>query len=388
MPAYRQKSYGRNEEVAALFQLFDSGKNVSMHGPRRLGKTFVLDRMVEQGRDYRYTCSKLDLAGCTDKDAALCTICEAIEQHRSGFTNKLDTMLSRARHFWRPDKSTTLEESAVHFDWEKHLEKLLSQLHKDAHTYWALLIDELPIFLKALHDTGDQGLLAARNFMNLLARFMSTYPNIRWLMTGSIGIMPLAKVGQYQGVLAKFHPYTLRPLTQDQAVDFVVDLPKNGQHQHRARITQEEAVAIVQAVSWRSAYYLEAFAHYLPQTPQTEEKAVQQNIEEAQLAMITDTSAATFATWEEHITKHHSKNQRLSFDCLAALCKTEQGLSIDGVLSALAKPELSRSQCLQLLIQLCDEGFLFQDNPADEYCPYRFRIPLLRLWWHRYKPGI
>jgi hypothetical protein len=387
MHAYRQKSYGRNEEVAELFRLFDSGKNVSMHGPRRLGKTFVLNRMVEQGREYRYTCAKLELAGCTDINAALRMICEAIEQHRSGVTNKLDTMLSRARHFWRPSKSTTLEESAVRFDWETHLEKLLSQLHSDAHTCWAILIDELPIFLKALHDTGDQGILAARHFMNLLARLTSTYPNVRWLVTGSIGIMPLAKAGEYQGILAKLHAYTLHPLTEDQAVDFILDLPRSGQHQHRAEITQEEAQAIVQAVSWRSAYYLEAFAHHLPRTPQYDTPQVQENIEDAQRSLLADTNAATFTTWEEHITKHHGTDRDLSFACLEGLCQTEQGMSLDGVLSKLGKPDLSRSRCLQILTQLCNEGFLYQEDPSDESCPYRFRIPLLRLWWRRYQPG-
>ena len=44
---YTHKSYGRQAEVAALYAMFEAGRNVKMPGPRRLGKTFVLDRLVD-----------------------------------------------------------------------------------------------------------------------------------------------------------------------------------------------------------------------------------------------------------------------------------------------------------------------------------------------------
>jgi hypothetical protein len=37
MTHYRDKSYGRNEEVAFLYATFVAGRDISMHGPRRLG---------------------------------------------------------------------------------------------------------------------------------------------------------------------------------------------------------------------------------------------------------------------------------------------------------------------------------------------------------------
>ncbi len=51
MHHYAGKSYGRNAEVAAIYQMFVAGRDVSMHGPRRLGKTFVLDRLVDSAAD-------------------------------------------------------------------------------------------------------------------------------------------------------------------------------------------------------------------------------------------------------------------------------------------------------------------------------------------------
>ncbi len=40
MTDYAKKTYGRNKEVAKIFGLFKAGKDVSKHGPRRLGCEF------------------------------------------------------------------------------------------------------------------------------------------------------------------------------------------------------------------------------------------------------------------------------------------------------------------------------------------------------------
>jgi hypothetical protein len=45
MNPYHDKTYGRNLQVADLCRTLESGRNVSMHGQRGLGKPFVLDRM-------------------------------------------------------------------------------------------------------------------------------------------------------------------------------------------------------------------------------------------------------------------------------------------------------------------------------------------------------
>ena len=58
-------------------------------------------------------------------------------------------------------------------------------MNEDAGQRWVLLIDELPIFLKALHDRGPEGIVEARAFMNFVSRMREAHPRIRWLITGS-----------------------------------------------------------------------------------------------------------------------------------------------------------------------------------------------------------
>lgn len=259
MTDYAKKDYGRNEETKELFTLFSTGRNISMHGPRRLGKTFVLDRMVERARTHGYVCTKIDLAGCDCLDGAFKRICEAHEVHHTWFENFIVPVTSRVKNFLRPrpqKEHATMTQAILSQDWGACFERMLGVMHKDKQQNWALLIDELPIFLKALHDKGEQGVCEARNFMNELTSFMAEYHTVRWLVTGSIGIRPLAKAGLYESVLSKLETYSLETLSEDQAVAFVLDLPlpENRGLPNRALITGEEAEAVVQAVGWRSAY--------------------------------------------------------------------------------------------------------------------------------------
>jgi hypothetical protein len=277
--------------------------------------------------------------------------------------------------------------SFLNHDWGAHFERLLAAMNDDKFQRWAILIDELPIFLKALHDKGDTGLQQARDFMNLFSSLRSKCPHVRWLVTGSIGIEPLARAGNYMGVMAKFTNYTLAPLTEEQAIAFIQDQARTGQLPHRQEISTEEAKAIIQAVGWRAAYYLDNFASQLAGTPSTEASQVQHLIQQAQTQLLLDHHLTAFGPWEEHIRKHHGDKRKLSFDILNLLARDEMGMNIDALFGQLGQIDLERNFLAQHLQLLINEGFLFQseaNSELDEGGPYRFRIAILRLWWKKY----
>lgn len=389
MTDYTKKSYGRNEEVAEIFGLFKAGKDISQHGPRRLGKTFVLDRMVEQGRAHGFICLKVEIAGCTEPKMVFRRLCEEISSHRGIPKRTLGVITQRLAQVVNPrsEQAGQWYQPLLSLDWEKYLERLLGALHTDKNHQWAILIDELPIFLKALHDKGEDGVMQARDFMNLFSRLRSEHSHVRWLVTGSIGIAPLARAGNYMGVLAKLHSYALEPLTESQSIDFLQDLAQQGLPKGRKEITEPEAQAVVEAIGWRAAYYLEAFAYSLPANPETAPDKVQANMAVAMENLLKTNNEATFGTWEEHIRKHHALQQRpLSFGSLKAIASHETGLTLDSLHGSLGDPALARDVLRQHMMRLVDEGFLYQEPSGDDDAPYRFRLIPLRLWWKKYCP--
>lgn len=389
MTDYTKKTYGRNAEVADFFNLFKAGKDISQHGPRRLGKTFVLDRMVEQAGSHKFICIKVEIAGCTEPKMVFRRLCEEIAANRSVTKSTLSIIAQRMAQVINPrgEQAGPWYQPFINVDWEKYLERLLSAMQDDKEMQWAILIDELPIFLKAMHDEGVSGINQARDFMNLFSQLRSKHPRVRWLITGSIGIDPLARAGQYMGALAKFHPYQLEPLSEPQAIDYLKDLAQLGLLQSRKAITDQEAQAVIDAVGWRAAFYLEAFANKLPANTETDPIKVQGNIDSAMAALLKPHNKTTLGTWEEHIRKHHLEDQRsLTFDVLNAIAPLEEGMTLDSILGTLGNANLKYEALRQHLMMLIDEGFLYQEPFGDDNAPYRFRIAVLRQWWKTYRP--
>mgnify|MGYP001019925755 CR=1 FL=1 len=223
MHEYSTRSYGRNNEVADIYRCFDAGRDVSMPGPRRLGKTFVLDRLVDAAASKRWRTIKVEVAGCPHTAAFFRELCAKIDARLPQGQPAVIKLKQRIGQLGNPrqDRPGPWYQPLLGLDHETYFERLLQHLDADREQRSALLIDELPIFLKALHDKGPDGVDAARNVMNQLSRLRADYPRVRWLITGSIGIEPLARAGNYMGVLAKFTTFELRPLSREQARELV-----------------------------------------------------------------------------------------------------------------------------------------------------------------------
>jgi uncharacterized protein len=389
---YSSKSYGRNEQVGILFKLFNTGKDVLMPGPRRLGKTFVLDRMLDACAKHNWHAIKAEVAGCSDRQAVYRALCEKISGHRGALQNGWMWAAQRWGQFVHPrqEQGSAWYQAFISQDYETQFQRLLRDLNQDNQQRWALLIDELPIFLKALHDKGDDGIAQARAFMNQLSKLRAENSNVRWLMTGSIGFEPLAREGNYMGVLAKFTHYELHPLSNEQAMDYVQDMATTGQLMHRQLVTRTEALELVSEVSWLSAYYLDALAQKLQGTPSDDLAQAKRSVGEAVAQLLTPNEASTFGTWEEHIHKHYAMpDKKLAFALLGSLAKHADGESLDSLQAATSQNNtpVNPASLKAILTRLDAEGFVSCSNWSDESPQFVFRNPLLRRWWQRFPPA-
>lgn len=389
MTDYNSRSYGRNDEISAILKMFKINKDVSMPGPRRLGKTFLLDRIADSATAKGWTAVKVDVAGCRDSQAFFRELCDKIGRCRSKRANFNAWLQQRLQQATQPrqDQPGPWYQPFLSHDHQTYFERLIQALNSDSTQRWALLIDELPIFLKALHDKGPEGIAAARDFMNLTSRLRADYPRVRWMITGSIGIEPLARAGNYMGVLAKFIPFTLQPLSVEQSRDLVQDLAKEGRLMYRRLITDAEADAIVQAVGWNSAYYLEALAHKLTGEP-ADDASASGVVAAAVENLLHPGEQATFGTWEEHLRKHYQVAEcSLAFSILTALAPHASGLNTGGLLTAIGQTTVNEAQLRETLDRLDADGFVsLQRDDQNELCAASFRNLLLRRWWQRYSP--
>lgn len=389
MNNFSTKSYGRNAEVAEIYKMFDANRDVAMPGPRRLGKTFVLDRLVDAAAARGWVAVKVELAGCSDVRSVFRELCDKIGGKRTGGKQATAWFLQRLGQVFSPrqDSGGPWYQPFLGLDHVTYLERLIKAMNDDQTRRWALLIDELPIFLKALHDKGSDGVAAARDFMNLTSRLRVNNPKVRWMITGSIGIEPLAKEGNYMGVLAKYDTFSLEPLSRSQAIDYVKELAASGHLPHRNTISDDEAQALVDIVGWRSAYYLDALAQKLKGDPGTDAAKAQAAIDAALQRLLLPAETKAFGVWEEHLRKHYRDPDRgHAFAALAMLAPLAQGAAIDTIMAAISQPDLTRDGLHRLLTRLHVEGFLTVSSWDDPAATWAFHNLLLRRWWQRFPP--
>jgi hypothetical protein len=383
--AFATAPYGRRAETDAIFRRFDAGKNLLMPGPRRLGKTFVLERLEERGPDHGYVAVRFDVSHCRDEKEFFAKLCQAIEAKREHGDSLLASVQQRVKQLFHgsPAGSGPWWQTALNLNWETFADHLIGTLAEDLHHRWAVLIDELPVFLLHLEATPN-GLAQVKSIAYRLREFRERFPRLRWLITGSIGIEPLARRGEYLGAFNNLEPFELHPLTPDAAHALLKDQAKQGFFEHRQRVSDREAEAIVAASGWLSAYYLEAFGKQLQGDPAEDSDTARERVDDARKRLLQPANRNYFETWPEHIRKNFSEPTRgRLFSLLAYLADFDTGLSSDGLLPALNDAALQRKDLLRLINILEEDGFLVSDPEADRH---HFRMELLRLWWKRYLP--
>jgi len=224
--------------------------------------------------------------------------------------------------------------------------------------------------------------------MNLTSRLRTDNKNVRWMITGSIGLEPLAEIGNYMGVLAKFQTYALQPLDNTQAKELIMDLAHEGRLMSRHVITEAEAQCVVDAVGWLSAFYLEALAQKLAGEPSDDPVQAKSAVDGALDRLIQPSEAATFGVWEEHLRKHYRDNDRsLAFQILAALAPHAKGRTIDELLIAVDQPGVTADRLRTVLMRLSVDGFLTVDDWESSQPTATFLNLPLRRWWARYRPA-
>lgn len=377
--------YGRREETDVIFRRFAAGKNLLMVGPRRLGKTFVLERLEQRAEANGYCAIRFDVSHCQDENKFFAKLCEAVAAKRHG-KNLLDGLRQRLEQLWHSSSSSTSGpwyQAALNLNWESFAENLVAALAEDQDREWVILMDELPVFLLHLQAT-PSGLAQAKSIVYRLREFRERFPKLHWLITGSIGIGPLARKGDYLGAFNNLEPFELHPLTLEAAQALIQDWAGNGLLEHRQTISDHEAQAIIEASGWLSAYYLEALAKQLRGEPADNADTAKERIQDARELLLGHANRNYFESWPEHVSKNFSEPQRgRLFSLLIALSDFEGGASTDVLLPKLNDAALSKTDLIRLLNTLEEDGFITCNRDTD--C-HRFRMELLRLWWQRYLP--
>ena len=378
--------FNRPDERSELRFHADQGRSILMLAPRRIGKTWLIDRFAADLRQHGWLAVRCDVQDISTETDFLRHICLKIEEqgdllNRAGGRAKqiVHQLFSKDHsHGWR----TTLGQT----DWKSFSETLVRGLsEQDQPTM--ILIDELALFVAAMLKKNIQ---AAREFLYGLRALQQAYPKVRWLFTGSIGLDTIARRGDIAGALVNLHLFKLEPFSVLAAQAFLTHLCETGQVRHPFVLDADALAAFAEGLGWLAPFYVEKLALLIRPTGRNDARGRQiatvQDVAAAFDAILTRDHRNYFVTWEEHLGKNFKiTDAALMRRILNVCCRQPAGEQFDTLLARLGQPSTpaKRKILRDGLNILLTDGYL-QEIPDGDVFRYSFFSGLLRRYWQRY----
>jgi hypothetical protein len=372
--------FGRENETLELWRRFNSGQNLLMLAPRRIGKTVLLNQLCEMAPKQGYRAIVLDVEGFHDEKDFFRQCCSAIQEELStgasvmtAFTHRLTRLLQGSAA-----EGADWRQLLMHTDWQEFADQLFTHLNDNKEEPpWIILVDELPVFIQALNDR--DGATSISQFLYWLRGIRQKYKNIRWLYTGSIGLDTVARRYNVEGALNDLDPFTLEPFSEETARAFLSDIAKR-----RGCTFEREAIdTILSRLGWLSPYYLERIAEDAC-VDRVSNSPIESHDVEATMDRFLDLGKRLYwASWREHLDRNFAEPDRGHlYAILEIVAQNHDGTDgnlIIGHLNQGGEP-LGKVELRTLIDTLLSDGYLTQrDNDQ-----YHFRMNLLREWWLRY----
>lgn len=378
----------RHKEREKLWKIyFSRGKSVAQIGPRRIGKTFLMTLLEQDAAENNFRAIRINLetevsvAGATAEIARKIINNQGFKGYLTQFIAKLKTALSNVDTYEAINDAMKKDPEALVKKLKKQdgktvLTHLLATLNDDNEQKTLLLVDELSVCLQAILSTDRE---AGKHFLHILRDLRSQYPNVIWLITGSIGLDQLEKKYQLDAT-NDLHRFDLKPLTTSQAVAL---LRHECRHREIAGVGSSFLTSIVERQGWLSPHYLLKWLDRIEECLIDNGRlAIDENLlDSVEKQLLSFPHHQIFNNWVSHLNrnypdqeKHHAKR------ILKVICQSAAGRSCDGLMTDAETSEIPQAALNDTLNMLCNDGFLGYDEQTEKY---DFIFTLLKKYWQK-----
>lgn len=373
-----QLIHQRPSERAELASLFKAGKSVLMLAPRRIGKTWLLDRVAEDMAQDNWLCIRMDAQGARDEGDFLRRLTMAIQDDQKAHEVVLINVMQRVKQFAGGFTGDTILRAIGQVDHRQLLEALVEGLNKRPEPT-LILIDELALFVLAEATKKPE---SARSLLYHLRNLRQSYPKVCWFMTGSIGLDEVGRRHDMQGALLGMEIFPINPFTPDEARSFIEEL-FSKKITRPFTFEQGAFERLVAELGWLSPYHLEEVVKKIAQKLGDGHTAQVANVEEGFEALLAPQQRMHFSGWKEHVTKNFKPEDvpRL-LAILEIASQNADGETIETYLTHLSNtaPAPSLRQVKDWLIALQSDAFLTKKEER-----WMFLSGLLRRYWREYE---
>lgn len=225
-PVEGEDFYGREKELRHANRLLDRNHSLLLSAPRRIGKSSLAKRLIEEKKRQGWKCVYIDLEETTTEEGFIRLIIEAFKENgiwlrvTEGMSKGLSLVLEKIEKISIGGLvDINLRKEREQEDLYKNLKDLIQH---DEDTF--IVVDELTLFLGILKrsENGAAKVAFILNWLRSLRQVGQT--KVRWLFCGSVGLRNFTSAMNLSFTINDLTELGLDELSRDEAIGLLTRL--------------------------------------------------------------------------------------------------------------------------------------------------------------------
>ena len=373
-PVEGEDFFGREKEIRKANRLLDSNHSLLLSAPRRIGKSSLAKRLIEEKKQQGWKCVYIDLEETTTEEGFLRLVIEAFKKNgiwkqlTEGMSKGLVSVLDRIE---KVTIGGVVDFNIGKREEQEDLYKNLKELIKhDEDTF--IVVDELTLFLGILNksENGAEKVAFILNWLRSLRQVSKT--NVRWLFCGSVGLRNFTTAMNLGFTINDLMEFGLGELTREEAEGLLSGLCKSEDME----MSEELINYTLDKLHWNIPYFIQVIFSKLAE--EYEDEVTKESIDIAYNKLCSENY---LSTWSERLSEYR-EYEVPARQILKALSTQSAGLEREAMLNILmtgqdaSKVEEVDYILSKVLEMLENDGYILKMDSIRT-----FRSPLLRDYW-------
>ena len=372
-PVEGEDFFGREKEIRKANRLLDSNHSLLLSAPRRIGKSSLAKRLIEEKKQQGWKCVYIDLEETTTEEGFLRLVIEAFKENgiwkqlAEGMSKGLVSVLDRIEKISLGPVDLNIGKREEQEDLYKNLKELIKH---DEDTF--IVVDELTLFLGILNksENGAEKVAFILNWLRSLRQVSKT--NVRWLFCGSVGLRNFTSAMNLGYTINDLMEFGLGELSREEAEGLLSGLCKSEDME----MSEELINYTLDKLHWNIPYFIQVIFSKLAE--EYEDEVRKESIDIAYNKLCSENY---LSTWSERLSEYR-EFEVPARQILKSLSTQPAGMERDAMLNILmtgqdaSKVEEIDYLLSKVLEMLENDGYILKMDSIRA-----FRSPLLRDYW-------
>ena len=246
--------FGREKEIRLANKLLDRGHSLLLSAPRRIGKSSLAKKLIDEKKKQGWKCVYIDLEETDSEDGFLRLVIDAFSNNEIWKQIVSDTAKGLKSIFNKIEKVSVgpVEIDLGEREKKENLYKNLKELvNHEKDTF--IVVDELTLFVGILNKTrnGVEKVTYILNWLRSLRQVKGT--KIRWLFCGSVGLRNFTSSKNLSYTINDLTEFSLDELDRKEASGLLLELSKS----EKIRMSNNVIDYILDKLSWNIPYFIQ-----------------------------------------------------------------------------------------------------------------------------------